>query len=129
MGVAKLEFFPFLTGIFGSKDEKSLDLAKKIQKKFRNHVLNSLLVGRLAVGELLEYRKLRLRDTHPGTPLVLVSAHTCDVRFTPKSGHSSAPSRCPLCANSGHLNSSDRFDCYGLINRQQYAATYGRAAR
>jgi hypothetical protein len=25
-----------------------------------------------------------------------------DVRFTPESGHSSARSRCPLCANSGH---------------------------
>ena len=25
------------------------------------------------------------------------------VRFTPKSGHSSAPSRCPLCAISEHI--------------------------
>src|SRR5215467_10515914 len=35
---------------FGLKNEKSLVLVKKIQKKFCGHVLNSLLVDRLAAG-------------------------------------------------------------------------------
>ena len=95
MGVAKLEFFPFLTGIFGIKDEKSRSSPKKFTKKFRRHVLNSLLVGRLAVGELLEYRRLRfpqVRDTHPETPIPVMSAlppkadmdqQGRDVRFVP----------------------------------------------
>ena len=72
-----MEFFPFLTGIFGIKDEKSRSSPKKFTKKFRRHVLNSLLVGRLAVGELLEYRRLRfpqVRDTHPETPILVMSA-------------------------------------------------------
>jgi hypothetical protein len=49
-----MKIIPFLIGIFGIKDEKSPVLAKKITKKFRSHVLNSLLVGRLAAGEPLD---------------------------------------------------------------------------
>jgi len=88
--VAKIKNIPFLTGIFGIELEKSPVLTKKIQKNFRSHVLNSLLVGRLVAGELLD---APVRDTHPGTLLVPPGAdgsHTCNVRFTPKSGHGSA---------------------------------------
>jgi hypothetical protein len=42
--VAKMKIIPFLTGIFRIKDKKSPVRAKKIQKKFRSHVLGSLLV-------------------------------------------------------------------------------------
>jgi len=31
-----------------------------------------------------------------------IEAHSCDVRFTPKSGHCGARLACPLCAKSGH---------------------------
>ena len=45
-----MKIIPFLIGIFGIKDEKSLVLAKKFQKNFCGYVLNSLSVVRLAAG-------------------------------------------------------------------------------
>jgi hypothetical protein len=35
-----------------------------------------------------------------------------DVRFTPESGHSSTPSRCPIGANNGHWDDQGRVDYY-----------------
>jgi hypothetical protein len=69
------KFFPSRSGIFGINNDKSPVLAKKIPKKIpqpRSHFVTGRLISG---GELLEYRKLRLRDAHPGTPLVLVSAN------------------------------------------------------
>jgi hypothetical protein len=79
----KSKILPFFADIFELR-MKITGPRQKNSKKFRSHVLNSLLVGRLAAGEL---RFPPVKDTHPGTLRVPLGSHTCNVRFTPKSGH------------------------------------------
>jgi len=66
----------------------------------------AIKVAKIATGEIEEEAKPN-DGKKSYTPEIQTETVPRNVRFTPKSGHSRRPSKCPLSANSGH----SRLDC------------------